>query len=657
MGYPTGNVVEVMLEEVGSVKQKEMYHNSFEASYREPFGAAPRGSAVTLAIDVHARYQASQVILHYILDRTDDEHTKKMDVRSEGHQQASYEVTIEMPEEPQLIWYFFEVVLADQTLYYGRERSNESGEGKIYEHIPPSWQITVYDPAYRTPKWWKNATMYQIFPDRFYCEGELSLEKAPETSLVHAHWENDPVYIRNERGEVIRWDFFGGNLDGIRSKLSYIQSLGVTVIYLNPVFEAESNHRYDTGDYHKIDPLLGDKEAFETLIEEASSYGIEVMLDGVFSHTGSNSIYFNREGKYDSLGAYQSKDSPYYSWYTFHQYPDDYDAWWGVGTLPTLNKENKDYQNFLVHDEDSVIKTWQRSNMNHWRLDVADELTDDLIRQIYRQLKKENESSVLLGEVWEDASNKTAYGKRRDYFLGGVLDSVMNYPVRRIMLDFMKGEMDGYSVYRRLLTLCEHYPKEYFYAVMNMLSSHDVERIKTMLTGFLPASFREEGAEGMVRKQIKALSLWMYTFPGIPSLYYGDEAGLTGGADPDNRKPYPWGREDEDLLDWYRNIGKWRQDHDALRTGHWQPFALDKDVFCFERWVDNGVDHFGDQASDGRFLYLFNRNHYEQREVDIPIEKGKWQHLENKKRIFSSKNNRLTLELEPGESMLLRMMK
>lgn len=639
------------------MRQKDIYHNSFEASYREPFGAAPKGSPVNLRIDINDRYRVSHVILHYILDRTDDEKTKEMDLFSQEHQQTSYEVTLTMPHTPQLIWYFFEIILDDRTVYYGREKSDESGEGHTYDHIPPSWQITVYDPDYETPSWWKNATMYQIFPDRFYAAGELALDKAPETSLVHAHWENDPVYIRNERGEVIRWDFFGGNLQGITEKLDYMESLGITVIYLNPIFEAESNHRYDTGDYHKVDPLLGTKKDLENLIEKAADRGIEIMLDGVFSHTGSNSLYFNREGKYDSLGAYQSKNSEYYSWYTFHRYPDAYDAWWGVGTLPTLNKENEEYQNFLVHDEDSVIKTWQKSGMKHWRLDVVDELTDDLVSQIYQQLKQEDESSVLLGEVWEDASNKTAYGKRRDYFLGGVLDSVMNYPLRRIMLEFMKGEMDARTVHRRLMTLGEHYPKQYFYAVMNMLSSHDVERIKTMLQGYLPEEFPPEEAESLIIKQIKSLSLWLYAIPGVPSLYYGDEAGVIGGADPDNRKPYPWGRENKELLDWYRKIGQWRRGHVALRTGHWKSFALDEDVFGFERWTENGVDHFGAEASDERLLYLFNRNIRKKREVKLPTQKGQWQSLENKKRIFSSKNKVLTVELEPCEAMLLRLMK
>nr|WP_256558211.1 glycoside hydrolase family 13 protein [Halobacillus sp. A1] len=624
--------------------------------YREPFGAAPKGSNVTLTIDVHNRHNVSRVVLHYIHDKSDEKFTLDMDLYSEEHHYNSFETTLEMPEKPQLVWYYFEVITESETLFYGRINIEESGEGVVYNQVPPSWQITVYDPSYDTPKWWKHATMYQIFPDRFYADGEIDPSKAPKTSLMHSHWENDPYYIRNEEGGVVRWDFFGGNLQGIIKKLDYIKKLGITVIYLNPIFEAESNHRYDTGDYHKIDQLLGTKEDFEELIKEAEKRGMEIMLDGVFSHTGSNSKYFNQRNEYNTLGAYQSKDSFYYPWYKFHKFPDEYDAWWGVGTLPTLNKENKSYQHFLIHDEDSVIKTWQKSGLKHWRLDVADELTDDLIKQIYQQLKKEDKSSVLLGEVWEDASNKSAYGQRRDYFLGGVLDSVMNYPLRDLMLSFIKGEVDAVYLNRRLLTLNEHYPNPYFFALMNMLSSHDVERIKTMLEEFLPDHLSREQLDGIVQAQVKALSLWMYAFPGVPSLYYGDEAGLTGGDDPDNRKPYPWGREEEDLLSWYQSIGTWRNEHQALRTGTWMPHALHGDVFAFERWTENGLDHFGDEANDENLIFLMNRNIQEAIEVTIPVRKGKWQHIDNKRRIFKAQNEELNIKINPSECMLLRHM-
>ncbi|MCD5325675.1 MULTISPECIES: glycoside hydrolase family 13 protein [Pontibacillus] len=634
------------------MKHLDIFHNSFDSSYRDPFGAAPKSSQVKLSIDVHHRQHVTRVHLHYIFDKTNEEHIKEMDLYTEEHQYSGYEVMITMPEEPQLVWYFFEIETEDRSLYYGCKNPEESGEGKVYDVDPLSWQITVYDPAYHTPHWWKNATMYQIFPDRFHASGGVDLKKAPKTSLVHAHWSNDPFYIRNERGEVVRWDFFGGNLQGIIEKLDYIQSLGVTVIYLNPIFEAESNHRYDTGDYHKVDPLLGTKEDFEELITQAKSRGIEIMLDGVFSHTGSNSIYFNQKGTYNSVGAYQSKESPYFSWYTFHQYPDEYDAWWGVGTLPTVNKEDESYQQFLVHDENSVIKNWQRSGMNHWRLDVADELTDDLIRMIYKELKNHEPDSVLLGEVWEDASNKTAYGKRRDYFLGGVLDSVMNYPLRALMLDFIRGDIDAFTLHTRLVTLREHYPKEYFYAVMNMLSSHDVERIKTLLDEALPTHSKDE-RESIVSEQLKALSLWMYTFPGIPSLYYGDEAGVTGGEDPDNRKPYPWGKEDQTLLNWYKMLGSMRQEHQALRTGSWISHAADSDVYTFVRSIENGVDEFGAEVADEQMMFVFNRNVRETKDITLKAQKGRWQNIIEKS-VYKTQDGTLSFVLSPSECMLLR---
>ncbi|WP_347861892.1 glycoside hydrolase family 13 protein [Salimicrobium sp. PL1-032A] len=636
------------------MKSNDVYHNSFQLDYREPFGAAPKGSNVTLTIDVHNHYPVSDVILHYIFDKTDDEQTQDMDLYADQHHFFGYETTIVMPAEPQLVWYYFEIKLEDGQFFYGRQEIEESGTGMVYDRIPPSWQITVYDPDYETPTWWKHGTIYQIFPDRFHASGERELTKAPATSLMHSHWENDPIYIRDENGAVVRWDFFGGNIRGIMDKLDYIESLGVTVIYLNPVFEAESNHRYDTGDYHKVDQLLGSNEDLSELTRKAKSRGIEVMLDGVFNHTGSNSIYFNQRGQYESLGAYQSKESPYYSWYMFHDFPNEYESWWGVGTLPTVDKEDENYRDFLIHNEDSVLKYWQKQGLKHWRLDVADELTDDMIKQIYRQLKKEDDSSVLLGEVWEDATTKIGHGKRREYLLGGVLDSVMNYPLRGVMLAFMDGHADAYDVERRLLTLSEHYPKHYFYALMNMLSSHDVERIKTMLDSFLPEHMAAEDKAGIVNAQVKALSLWLYTFPGVPSLYYGDEAGVTGGSDPDNRKPYPWSREDEEMVAWYRQIGKWRREHSALRTGYWKSNIPQYDVVSFERWIENGVDHFGESAGDEHMIYLFNRHINEERKVTLPVKKGKWQHMENKKRIFKARDGKLTIKLGPSESMLLR---
>lgn len=631
----------------------DIYHNSFELTYREPFGALPRGSTVSLAIDIPSHYQVLNVLLHFIFDKSHEKNSKEMDISSQNTSSLTYGVTMTLPKEPQLVWYFFEIVTEGGQLFYGRVNGDESGEGRIYKHIPPSWQITVYNPDYQTPTWWRHATMYQIFPDRFHVGGELELRHAPKTSLIHAHWDNDPLYIKDENGRVVRWDFFGGNLQGIIHKLDYIQSLGVTVIYLNPIFEAESNHRYDTGNYHKIDPLLGSKEDLEQLIKEATNRNIEIMLDGVFSHTGSNSIYFNQKKEYDSIGAYQSMESPYYSWYTFYEHPDVYEAWWGVDTLPTLNKENASYQNFLVHDEQSVIKTWQKSGIKHWRLDVADELTDDLIKEIYQQLKKEDQSSVLLGEVWEDASNKTAYGKRRDYLLGGVLDSVMNYPLREFMLGFIKGGIDAFHLEKGIMTLYEHYPKHYFYSVMNMISSHDVERIKTLLDDFFPIDMPIDVRAEKIREQVKALSLWQYTFPGIPSLYYGDEAGLTGGEDPDNRKPYPWGREESELVTWYQTIGGWRREHAALRTGSFKTHALHEDVFSFERWNQNGKDEFEDPTHDEHFLYIINRNHEEDKEVTISIRNGNWQHMLDN-RIFHGVDGRLTVQLNPCESMLLR---
>lgn len=636
------------------MSHNDVYHNSFENKYRNPFGAAPRESEVTLAISIDKSYEVQDLILHTILDRTDEKISYTLSLMEKEEVTDRYGVTIKMPDTPQLVWYFFEIKLPHMSVYYGRRWVEESGEGDVYEHVPPSWQITVYDSNYQTPDWWKHAIMYQIFPDRFHSSGSIDVNNAPKSSLLHTHWDNDPLYIRNEHGDVIRWDFFGGNLQGIKDKLDYIQSLGVSVIYLNPIFEAESNHRYDTGDYHKIDPLLGTNDDLKKLVDEAKNRGIELMLDGVFSHTGSNSIYFNASGSYPSVGAYQAKSSPYYSWYTFYSHPDNYESWWGIGTLPTVNKEDASYQNFLIHDENSVLQSWHKLGINHWRLDVADELTDDFIKEIYHRLKKNNPSSVLLGEVWEDATNKIAYDKRREYFLGGELDSVMNYPLRRIMLQFINGDIDAHAVSTCLYTLQEHYPKQYYYSLMNLLSTHDVERIHTMLDMFVPDHMNNKERELIIHKQLKALSLWLYSFPGIPSLYYGDEAGLTGGADPDNRKPYPWGREDLELLGWYKKIGMWRNEHAALRTGDIKIHSLHEDVLCYERWITSNLDTFQKQAENGHFIFVMNRHVEEQYSVTLPFYEGRWVNLHDSNHILTSTQKGLSITLDGCESFLFK---
>lgn len=581
-----------------------MIHDSFQSFYRNPFGAVACGEELIIRIKVAENHPIQNVKFHLHKDANEQETFFMNEIRTE--ECSYYEVTFQAPNQQQLLWYYFEFERDGRTYYYGKQPDLYGGIGQIYDHIPPAYQITVHLPDAKTPNWLKESIIYQIFVDRFFNGNEDGrIDHKKKNSVIHSHWDNDPIYIKDETGRVVRWDFFGGNLLGIKKKLSYLKSLGVDIIYLNPIFESSSNHKYDTGDYHKIDPMFGDLEIFRELVAEAKKIGISIILDGVFSHTGSDSKYFNREGNYDSIGAYQSKESPYYEWYRFINHPDEYESWWGIDVLPNVDEENPSYQNFIIHDENSVLRTWMREGIRGWRLDVADELPPSFIKKFRKVMKEQDPDSVLIGEVWEDASNKISYGIRREYLLGEELDSVMNYPFRKILLDFVLGYKDSFATERALMTLYENYPKHHFYSLMNLLGSHDVARILTELQKEIPSHFEKEE---IALKRLKMLVVWQMTFPGVPSIYYGDEAGLTGGVDPENRKTYPWGRENQQLVSWHKELAALRKTYEIFQTGEWKSMALDQDVYGYVRQINNGQDAFGQAKTNNTALVLFNRS-------------------------------------------------
>ena len=320
---------------------------------------------------------------------------------------------------------------------------------------PFPYQITVYNhelvSSYQ--KWFREGIIYQIFVDRFYNGNKAGIVHHPKrNSFIYSHWDDTPMYIRNQAGQVIRWDFFGGNLLGVKKKLRYLKELGISIVYLNPIFESPSNHKYDTADYLNVDPMFGDNQLFADLCDAARELGISIILDGVFSHTGSDSIYFNKDGKYPSIGAYQSKDSPYYSWYRFKHFPNDYETWWGIETLPNVNELEPSYLQFMIEGENSVVKHWHHLGTKGWRLDVADELPDPFIQALRRQLQELDPASIVIGEVWEDASNKISYEKRRGYLLGNELDSVTNYPFRNILIEFIQEKKTAEETHLALMT-------------------------------------------------------------------------------------------------------------------------------------------------------------------------------------------------------------
>ena len=470
------------------------------------------------------------------------------------------------------------------------------------------FQLTVYSSDYQTPDFLKGGIMYQIFPDRFCKSGKVH-ENVPDDRIIRDDWGGTPLYKPDQNGHVWNNDYFGGDLEGIKSKLPYLEELGVTCIYRNPIFESHENHRYNTADYMKVDPLLGTNDDFEDLCKEAERYGISIILDGVFSHTGADSVYFNKFGRYDSVGAYQSKESKYYDWYSFINFPDTYEAWWGIDTLPNVNENNEKYTNFICGD-DGVLHYWLSKGAAGFRLDVADELPDQFLNNLRKSVKKFSQDKIVIGEVWEDASNKESYGVKRRYLLGYQLDSVMNYPFREAIISFLKGG-NVKNFINSIMTIVENYPKPTVNTLMNFVSTHDIERAINRLGGencegkskdwqaerYLTAEEYERG-----KNLLKAAFALIYFLPGVPSIYYGDEAGLQGYKDPFNRRCYPWGNEDKELIEYVKNLGKIRKIIPNLKEG--RTYFVLNDTYI----VDDRIAAFTRQGDDLDYIFFINRS-------------------------------------------------
>ena len=543
-----------------------IYHDSQNTFYREPFGAVSVGSKVSLSLECK---ECGEVFIE-VIKFDGSRYSIPMSIKARRNEFIVYKGIIDTTDSLGIINYYFKYIKDGFTKYYGNNDEGLGGEGKIYYDFPNYYQITVYEDN-KIPNWYKEGIIYQIFVDRFFNgnnDGVILNKK--KNSFIYGNWYDEPMYIRDNNGNIKRWDFYGGNLRGVIEKLDYIKSLGVNIIYMNPIFDAVSCHKYDTGDYENIDKMYGTNNDFKELCKKAEEKGIRIILDGVFSHTGSDSRYFNKYGNYGELGAYESKYSKYYKWYRFYDYPNSYECWWGFENQPNVEELEKTYSDYIVNSENSIIAKWLRLGASGWRLDVADELPDEFIQMIKDRMKSEKEDSVLIGEVWEDASNKVSYSKRRKYLLGNELDSVTNYPYRNIISDFLNEEISSQDFYKVIMSIKENYPRENFYANMNLLGNHDTERILTVLKENL-------------NKLKLALCLQM-TLPGVPLIYYGDEAGLLGNKDPENRKTYPWGRENKKVLSYYSFFGNFRKNEEVLRKGDFYIFKdTPEDVIAFKR--------------------------------------------------------------------------
>lgn len=544
-------------------------------------GAFPEGTPVTLALTLPRRIGASGVVLRISKDGSESVDLPFSYISMKGGSDR-YEAIID--EKKGL--YFYEILLirGHETLFMS---SINNLDAKLTEHSDFLFHILFHEKLLDTPQWVKGGTMYHIFVDRF-CRGKGNVILH---GVLNEDWEKGIPQYAEKVGDPLSNDvFFGGNLWGVIEKLDYLESLGVNIIYLSPIFKSVSNHRYDTGDYETVDSLLGGDEAFDALIESAHKRGMKIILDGVFNHTGDDSKYFNRRGSYDTLGAYQAETSPYSKWFSFTEFPDSYESWWGIEIMPRLQHGDEFCRRYFT-GKNGIAERWLRRGADGWRLDVADELSD-LFLDEFNSMSKSVNNAFIVGEVWENAVTKTAYGKRRCYFHGGQLDSVMNYPLKNAILRLLT-EGDTEFFYNTVTELYSSYPKPILDSLMNIISTHDTERMLTLLgdrTAGVGKSNEELSTAQLnpkARKKairlMKLASVIQYTVFGIPSLYYGDEAGLEGYHDPFCRMPYPWGKEDKGLVSHYRMLGKLRKKYSCLKDGEMEFITCEDNLVIYRR--------------------------------------------------------------------------
>ncbi len=510
-------------------------YDSKDQQFKTPFGTLTEGQSCNISIHIPKSCKTVAARLIFNCEDGTEYAAFSMERNGEKGDYEIYSCRFALATRGLYFYYFRITTECEVFSLYRQDYDQTNMEAGDF------WQLSCIPATFSVPEDCSGAVMYQIFPDRFYAKGVCDTAGKIEPFWIHTDKKDTPEYRPDARGEVQNCDFFGGNLRGIAEKLDYLADLGVKILYLNPIFKAWSNHRYDTADYKKIDELLGTEEDFSRLCRMAHRRGMKIILDGVFSHTGSNSIYFQ-----DVL---KNPDSPYRSWYDFQEYPEKYTSWWGIKTLPCVKETDEQYRRYIIGDEDSVIAHWLRAGADGFRLDVADELPDSFIAELRTRLKQIKPDALLIGEVWEDASNKTSYGQRRRYFIDGELDSVMNYPFRKAILDYISGKDDGNGFCRTVMSIAENYPPQVLHLLMNMLSTHDTPRILSLLSPKPAPATKDECAQYCMDKAERdeavkrylCAAFLQFMLPGMPCIYYGDEIGSEGFGDPFCRRYFDWG--------------------------------------------------------------------------------------------------------------------
>ncbi len=552
-------------------------YDSKKSEYKDPFGPLRENEECVISILVPQYCKTKKITLVFENEDGSDYCAFLMKKCGEDKIYEKYSVNFTLKTRGLYFYYFrFETETTDFSLFrQGFNKTNmESGS---------KWQLSILPERGYEPSGFDGNVMYQIFPDRFNKGSEHDLSNKIKPFSLHSDTTDIPEYRPDENGEVKNCDFFGGDLKGIEEKVDYLASLGVGTVYLNPIFKAWSNHRYDTYDYKKIDELLGDDDDLASLCRALHSRGMKLILDGVFSHTGSKSVYFN-----DVLS---DKNSKYYSWYDFQQYPDKYTSWWGIKTLPCVNELDPGYIDYQITGNDSTLSKWIGLGVDGFRLDVADELPDEFIRKFNSVMKEKKKDSLLIGEVWEDASNKISYSVRKKYFTENELDSVMNYPFRTALIDFVLGNDTGEGLRMTVLEICENYPSYVLNRLMNFLSTHDTQRILTVLSGVYPKTKDERSvwklgpAQYSVaeKKTAFAYSL-LYCLPGCPCIFYGDETGKEGYEDPFCRTYFDWNKKSR-LYDLFVSLAEVRSNKE-LKTGKTEIDLVTNGVIKIRRSLD-----------------------------------------------------------------------
>lgn len=564
---------------------------------KTPQGGALKNAVIRFELKIEKSYASTLDGVYLVIGKQGfEEYRVAMTEETSTYQYARF-VAFMAPEHTGIYWYYFEIVQKDGKKYF-LEQGHDL-DAVSCDEVNSKFMQLVTRPQSNVDNFC-GGIMYHIFVDRF-CKDNVN-EKAFENKVYRKDWGGEVnSYIGKK--EILNNEFFGGNFDGIISKLDYLKTLGVSTIYLSPIAEANSNHKYDTSDYLKIANEFGGKEAFKRLVKKAKEKDIGIIIDGVYNHTGADSVYFDKFNRYDSVGAYESKDSPYYDWYNFTKYPTEYDCWWGVKILPSIKKDSKPFQDFVC---DQVLPYYFDMCIQGIRFDVVDELSNEFIERISVKARELNQDCVLIGEVWEDASNKFAYGVQKRYFEHNILNSVMNYPIRDAIIDYcLTGNEESFVYNIRLIK--DHYPKAVQDALMNILGTHDTRRILSVLgTGdnTRESSYKKpcyklsEEEKLRAKTKLKIASLIQFTIMGVPCIYYGDEVGLEGDNDPYNRRCFPWDNIDEDLYNWYKTLAEIRK-NPVFKKGDFNILYHGEGVLVYER-----ID------ITGRVLVLINNGKY-----------------------------------------------